>query len=246
MKLWYVVVLSGVWAVGGLGAESVSIDIGEQPPLFSKSGGIVDQVVDRALRLSGWEPSFQWLPIGRMLTVLEEGRSQVYVTPSNTAGQKNPHVFLLSAQGVFFFKKDRMGSVSVKGLGDLEGKRVGTVTNSPLRPLFEKNGIIVDEGPFETMFDKLEAGRVDFVSTADVGGILTIQAKFPGREAEFDFTEFAYTEIKAGLFVQDKPELRRLLAACEAGFARMKEDGSLTRLLKQFFGAEHYRRVKVF
>jgi ABC-type amino acid transport substrate-binding protein len=229
-----------------LSAEAIAVLVGEQPPLFSKNGGIVDQVVDRALRLGGWEPTFEWLPIGRMLATLEEDKASVYVTPSNTAGQQNPHVFLLSAQGVFFYKKSHMGNVSITRLEDLAGRRVGTVTNSPLRPLFEKAGIIVDEGPFETMFDKLEAGRVDFTSTADVGGILTIRAKYPGRESEFDFTDFSYTEIKAGLFVQDRPDLRKVLAACETGFARMKEDGSLTKLLKAFFGPEYYRRVRVF
>lgn len=246
MKGWSSLLIAGAVLVGSLGAEPVTIDIGEQPPLLTKGGGIVNQVVDRALRVAGWEPSFQWLPIGRMLAILEEDRSAVYVTPSNTAGQQNPHVFLLSAQGVFFFKKARMGSLPVTNLEDLAGKRVGTVTNSPLRPLFEKAGIIVDEGPFETMFTKLELGRVDFTATADVGGILTVKALFPGREAEFDFTSYSYSEIRVGLFVQDRPELRPLLEACVQGFAQMKQDGSLTRLLKDFFGSDHYRRVKVF
>jgi len=229
-----------------LKAEPLFIDIGEQPPLLSKDGGIINQVVARSLSLSGYEVSFQWFPIGRMLVLLEENKSDLYVTPSNTAGQQNPHVNLLSARGVFFFKKSHMGTFVVSKLEDLAGKRVGTVTNSPLRPLFEKAGIIVDEGPFETMFDKLDAGRVDFTSTADVGGILTIQKKFPGRQAEFDFTDFSYTEIKAGLYAQDRPELRRILEACQIGFAKMKQDGSLNKLLQDFFGTEHYRKVKVF
>ena len=96
------------------------------------------------------------------------------------------------------------------------------------------------------MFDKLDSGRVDFTSTADVGGILTIQKKFPGREAEFDFTDYSYTQIEAGLFVQDRPELKKVLEACKKGFERMKEDGSLTQLLKDFFGLKYYRRVTVF
>lgn len=229
----------------GLFGQVVRVDIGEQPPLLSAKGGLVNRVVEDALSRSGVKVEFNWLPIGRILTLLEDDRSDVYVTPSNTAGQQNPHIDLLSARGVFFFKK-AMGLPIVRKLEDLAGKRVGTVTNSPLRPLFEKAGIIVDEGPFETMFDKLDAGRVDFVSTADVGGILTIRAKYPSRGNEFDSTDFSYTEIKVGLYVKDRPELRSILEDCRRGFDAMKADGSLIHVLKDFFGPEHYRKVRVY
>jgi ABC-type amino acid transport substrate-binding protein len=227
-------------------AGPVTVDVGEMPPLFAKDTGLVNRVVERALRLGGYEPTYRWWPVGRMLGQLEDDRLDVYLTPSNTAGQHNPHLFLLSARGVFFYKRSRQGTAPVSGWNDLAGKRVASVTNSPLRPQFEKAGIIVDEGPFETMFDKLDAGRVDFVSTADIGGLLTLKAKFPGRETEFDFSTFSYSEIKAGLFVKDKPGLRQLLEACAAGFAKMKDDGSLMQILKDVCGAEFYRRVKVY
>lgn len=227
------------------GAQApVIIDIGEQPPLLSVHGGIVNRVVEAAMVRAAHRVEFRWMPIGRMLAVLEADASDLYVTPSNTAGQHNPHLDLLSARGVFFFKKGKAAPVT--NLNDLAGKRVGTVINSPLRALFEKAGIIVDEGPFETMFDKLDAGRVDFVSTADVGGILTIRAKFPNRVSEFDWTDFSYTEIRVGLYAKDSPELRVLLEDCRKGFLAMKADGSLTALLKDFFGPDHYQRVRVY
>lgn len=223
----------------------VTIDIGEQPPLLSGGGGIVNRVVEAALVRTGYSVEFRWMPIGRMLASLEADASDLYVTPSNTAGQQNPHVDLLSARGVFFFKRGTPAPVVTK-LSDLAGKRVGTVINSPLRSLFEKAGIVVDEGPFETMFDKLDLGRVDFVSTADVGGILTIRAKFPTRISEFDWTDFSYTEIRVGLYAKDRPELRSVLEDCRKGFAAMKADGSLNLLLKDFFGPDQYQRVRVY
>ena len=236
--------LAGTFAVVA-SAEAITISIGEQPPLISAAGGIINQVAKEALSRQGYEVKFDWLPIGRMLKSLENDSLAVYITPSNTPGQQYPHIDFLAARGVFFYLKARFPDLKVTRMEDLAGKRIGTVINSPLKPMFEKYGILVDEGPFETMFTKLEAGRVDFTSTADVGGLLTIRKLFPGRETEFDFTDFSYTEIRAGLFVKDATANPKLLSACRAGFAGMKQDGTLARMLQAFFCRVAASRVKV-
>lgn len=213
---------------------------------MSEKGGIIDKVAAEALRRGGYAPTFEWLPIGRMLTFLEKDELELYITPSNTAAQHNPHVHFLAAKGVFFYLKKNATAKPIARLEDLAGKKVGTVTNSPLTALFQNAGIIVDEGPFETMFKKLDAGRVDFVSTADVGGILTITHLYPGREGEFSFTEFSYTMIGAGLYAKPGPRGEAILDAARRGFASMKADGTLERMLVDFFGKEHAPRVFVY
>jgi len=232
-------------ALGLSGAGAIEVAIGEQPPLFSRSGGIVDTVVAVALERGGLRADYRWLPIGRMLAELQADRLGVYVTPTNTPGQQHPHVVVLEARGVFFYKKSRFPSDPVSRPGDLSGKRVATVVNSPLRPMLEAAGAIVDEGPFETMFVKLDVGRVDFTATADVGGLLSIRKEFPGREAEFALTDYSYSSIGAGLYVKDLPELAGILPAFRAGFELMKADGSLRRMLLEFFGEEHWKRVRI-
>lgn len=233
-------------AGASLWAEPVKVSIGEQPPLLSKDGGIVNLVIEAALAREGFEAEFDWLPIGRMLALLESDSLDVYVTPGNTAGQHNPRVDFLGAKGVFFFRKDRGPDKAIAKLEDLAGKKVGTVNRSPLRAMFEKAGIIVDEGPFETMFLKLDVGRVDFVSTADVGGILSIKRLFPAREGEFDYTDFSYTLISTGLYAKPGSENERILAAARRGLESMKKDGSLQKMLRDFFGPVNAGRVKVY
>ncbi len=228
-----------------LWSEPVEIAIGEQPPLLAKAGGIVDTVVARALARGGVASSFNWLPIGRMLKELQDDRLEVYVTPSNTPGQQNPHVHVLETQGVFFYKKARYPSDPVSSRADLAGKRVATVVNSPLRPMLEAAGATVDEGPFETMFTKLDVGRVDLTATADVGGLLSIKKEFPGREREFAFTEYSYMNIGAGLYVKDKADPKGILAAFRRGIDLMTADGSLQKMLVDFFGEEHWRKVRI-
>jgi ABC-type amino acid transport substrate-binding protein len=225
-------------------AEPVPISVGEQPPLFSSKGGIIDMVASKALARGGLDARLEWLPIGRMLALLQEDALDVYITPSNTPGQQNPHVSFLEARGVFFYVKDRFPSLKAARLEDLAGKRVGTVVNSPLKGAFEKAGIIVDEGPYESLFEKLDAGRIDFAATADVAGILIVHGLFPGRESEFALTELSYSAIGAGLYVKDRPDLAPILAAARAGFAAMKADGSLKTLLQSFFGPE-WKRVRI-
>jgi ABC-type amino acid transport substrate-binding protein len=225
--------------------EDVVIAIGVQPPLFNPAGGIVDSVVARALSLGGLPNTYRWLPIGRMLTELQADRLEVYVTPSNTPGQQNPHVLVLQARGVFFYKKSRFPADPIVKPGDLAGKRVATVINSPLRPMLEAAGAVVDEGPFETMFAKLDVGRVDLVATADVGGILSIRKEFPGRASEFSFTEYSYSNIGAGLYVKNMRDPNGILSAFRNGLAKMKADGSLRKMLIDFFGEESWRRVRI-
>jgi ABC-type amino acid transport substrate-binding protein len=226
-----------------LGAQrSVELFVGEQPPLISEGGGIVDRVVVASLAAAGYDARLTWLPIGRMLLLLKENSLEPYITASNTPGQQNPHVDLLEARGVFFYKKARFPDFQAKRLEDLAGYRVATVLNSPNTPLFRKAGLIVEEGPNDTWFEKLDMGRVDFTATADVGGLITIKREFPGRESEFAFTSFAYTTIGAGLYAKDDPEL---LAAVRKGFVSMRSDGSLERMLKEFFGQENWRLVRV-
>jgi ABC-type amino acid transport substrate-binding protein len=222
--------------------QKVTISIGEQPPLFSSAGGIVDRVVAASLAASGYQTEFEWLPVGRMLALLKEDGLDRYVTASNTPGQQNAHLDLLEARGVLFYEKSRFPALAAKRLEDLKGHSVATVLNSPNTPLFTAAGLVVDEGSPETWFEKLDLGRVDFTATADVGGILTIRKLFPGRESEFAFTDFAYSVIDAGLYAKSDPEL---LAAAKKGFEKIKSDGSLEALLKGFFGAEHWKKVRI-
>lgn len=226
-----------------LSAIPVTIAIGEQAPLFSPKGGIVNEVISEALKLEGYEVSFEWLPIGRMLKLLENDSLDIYVTPSNTAGQDNPHVILFKARGVFFFKSTNYSTSFATKLSDFAGKRVGTVINSPLSDLFKKAGILVDEGPMESLFAKLDSSRVDFVATADIGGITSILADYPGREGEFDFTDFSYSVIGAGLYAKPSPENAVLLSAVKSGFKKMKNNGSLERLLLAKFGPTHWGKI---
>jgi ABC-type amino acid transport substrate-binding protein len=214
---------------------------GEQPGLFSSSGGIVDKVVVAALKAVGREVDFEWVPIGRMLTLLKQDSLDYYLSASNTPAQHNPHVDFLEARGVFFYKKARFPDLKAKSLEDLAGLCVATVLNSPNTPLFTEAGMIVDEGPYETWFNKLDLNRVDLVATADVGGILSIRRLFPGRESEFAFTEVAYSTIRAGLYAKNDPAL---LADVAAGFAKIRTDGSLESMLKEYFGAS-WHRVRV-
>jgi ABC-type amino acid transport substrate-binding protein len=247
MKIRWIAILVFLFLFGCLvTAETVKIAIGEQPPLLTESGGIVNLVIEEALSRGGYEVSFDWLPIGRILKLLENDALDIYVTPSNTPGQQNAHIDFLAANGVFFYLTKNTPKKKISSLGDLAGKTVGTVTNSPLKPMFEKAGIIVDEGPFETMFLKLDNGRVDFVSTADVGGLLTIRKTFPGREAEFDFTDFSYTVIATGLYVKPGNEGDALLNCARKGFTSMKADGTLNRMLRDFFGPVYASRVTVY
>jgi len=222
----------------------VSIAVGEQPPLFSEEGGIVDIVAVEALERGGLAARLEWLPIGRMLALLQADALDLFITPSNTPGQQHPHVSFLEARGVLFYVGRRFAGLKASRLEDLAGMRVGTVLNSPLRNSFEKAGIIVDEGPYETLFQKLEAGRIDFAATADVAGLLIIHKLFPGRESEFSFTGFSYSSISAGLYAKDRPDLAPVIAAARSGFAAMKADGSLMKLLRDFFGPE-WKRVKI-
>jgi ABC-type amino acid transport substrate-binding protein len=222
--------------------QKVTISIGEQPPLFSPAGGIVDRVVVASLAASGYQAEFEWLPVGRMLALLKEDSLELYVTASNTPGQQHAHLDFLEARGVLFYKKSRFPALGAKRLEDLKGYSVATVLNSPNTPIFKAAGLIVDEGSPETWFEKLDLGRVDFTATADVGGILTIQKLFPGRESEFAFTDFTYSTISAGLYAKSDPEL---LAAAKKGFERIKSDGKLDALLKGFFGAAHWKMVRI-
>jgi ABC-type amino acid transport substrate-binding protein len=226
-----------------LGAQrKVEIFVGEQPPLISEKGGIVNRVVAASLAAAGYDAELTWLPIGRMLTMLKQDSLERYITASNTPGQQNQRVDFLEARGVFFYKKARFPDLRAKCLEDLAGYRVATVINSPNTPLFRKAGMIVEEGPNDTWFEKLDLGRVDFTATADVGGILTLKTAFPGRESEFAFTSFSYSAIGTGLYAKNDPEL---LEAARRGFAKIRSDGSLERMLKDFFGPENWRLVRV-
>ena len=70
----------------------VKVYAGDQPPLITEKGGIVKVVAVEALKRGGYTASIEFLPIGRMLKLLEQDALDVYITPTNTAAQHNPHV----------------------------------------------------------------------------------------------------------------------------------------------------------
>jgi ABC-type amino acid transport substrate-binding protein len=242
MRRFLILLLLSAAAICTGEGRRVTITVGEQPPLISENGGIVDRVIAGSLEAAGYTVKLEWIPIGRMLTLLGQGSLERYITASNTPGQDNPHIDFLTARGVFFYKKSRFPGLKASRMEDLAGRSVATVINSPNSRIFERSGLIVDETPNDTWFQKLDLGRVDFTATADVGGLLTIHRLFPGRESEFAFTEFAYTSIGAGLYAKDDP---KLLEAAKTGFAKLKADGKLELMLKEFFGESNWRLVKV-
>ena len=61
----------------------------------------------------------------------------------------------------------------------------------------------------------------------------------------FAFTELSYSRISVGFYVHDRPELLPLLAACRKGFLQIKRDGSLEKMLREFFGPEYWKRVTI-
>jgi len=206
------------------------------------------EVVQEIARRVNLEVKFVPTPWDSMFLALDAGKfdlvaNQVSKNPQRAEKYNFSNDYLVSGAQIIV-RGDRAGSFA-NGYADLKGLRVGTGVGSNyskhLEEFNDKNGKSIDikyyDGNLTTVLQDIVAGRLD----ATVNDRLTVgynakklgtNVKVVGKPLEFEPSYFVFRKDAQGT---------ALTEAFNQGLAKLKQDGTLVKLSRKWFGADFTR-----
>ncbi len=206
------------------------------------------EVVQEIARRVNLEVKFVPTPWDSMFLALDAGKfdlvaNQVSKNPQRAEKYNFSNDYLVSGAQIIV-RGDRAGSFA-NGYADLKGLMVGTGVGSNyskhLEEFNDKNGKSIDikyyDGNLTTILQDIVAGRLD----ATVNDRLTVgynakklgtNVKVVGKPLEFEPSYFVFRKDAQGA---------ALTEAFNQGLAKLKQDGTLVKLSRKWFGADFTR-----
>lgn len=206
------------------------------------------EVVQEIARRVNLEVKFVPTPWDSMFLALDARKfdlvaNQISKNPKRAEKYAFSDDYLVSAAQIIV-RGDRPGTFG-NGYADLKGLKVGTGVGSnytkQLEEFNQKNGNAIElkyyDGNLTTVLQDIVAGRLD----ATVNDRLTVgynakklgtNVKVVGKPLDFEPSYFVFRKDAQGL---------ALAAQFNQGLAQIKQDGTLARLSRKWFGADYTR-----
>ena len=213
----------------------------EWPPYVSQSikdNGYVAVLVKEAFRRGGVAAEFQFSPWNRAVALVKVGKLHGYFPEYYAEAVTRYAAFSDPFPGgpLGFFKR-KTDQIRYDDLTDLKGLRIGTVLGYVNTKAFDEADFLLKEPVTDdlTNFRKLLAGRIDLVVADKYVGTALVNTHMPAQRGRIEFLAKPL-EVKS-LYVcisNQIPTGSQLLSAFNKGLAQMKEDGTMTALLKEY------------
>lgn len=223
-------------------AKTVTIATGEWAPYVSSElpeGGYTSEIISHALLAVGIEAQFEYMPWPRAEKMVSSGQYVAASPYMPTDARKEFGIFsepFALSRNVFFYMKKNISSLQWEKFEDLKQYRIGGVQGYFYVPWFSEAGLNVDYASSATTnFKKLFMGRVDLVPENELVGLAEIARLYPGEEDAFGRSEKALSENELTLMASKfHPDGQMLIDKFNEGFAQIKADGTLDRILKKY------------
>jgi len=226
---------------GGL-PKQVLFETLEYPPFASESmsgEGATIEILREALAASGWHVEVRFVPWARVPIEIAEGGVDgvlpCWPAEIERFGLLGSSPLFMSRLG-FFVRTADLPRLDVT-LAHMKGKRVGTVRAYGYPDSLADAGVAREDAmDDETNFKKLAARRFDYVVLEKaVGDYLLSTNKAWHLAADVSWKEPAFATLPLFVgFVRDRPHSRELQQDFEAGLARLRREGRLDALARQY------------
>lgn len=229
------------------GAEKIVLGgVDGSAPLASKDlpgFGLFPDIVAASFKEVGQPVEFQMYPFNRIVPMVKQGELLGALSPiGNFAGEEGKTVVyerpVITGALVFFYVKSKFPSGidvhSPDDLAKLAKYKIGILRGAPQQPLLEQKGLKLEEvAEEESDFQKLAAGRIDLVSTADLIGLYLLrQLKIEGVAVSDPVLMLPMTVV----FSKANPRSDQLAKDLSRGFEAAKTNGTLTKVLEKYYG----------
>ncbi|MBW2607601.1 MAG: transporter substrate-binding domain-containing protein [Deltaproteobacteria bacterium] len=231
---------------GLLSLEKLEIFAYEYPPLATiamSGGGLYAEIVLEALNEEKVESIITILPVrslvkynliqdtaiailGQGWNFSEEQRKQLIVIP----------FCIITGEYVYYRSAHRQELTWEGKLDNLKGYTYGAQKGEDVTA-YEKAGIGVVYGNSVSLFKKLKAREIDFLSTPNICKEWLIKKYFPGESNNFATMKIpAWEAPSAILFNKKHPEGESVAKKFMEGFEKIKQNGKYIEILEKYYG----------
>jgi polar amino acid transport system substrate-binding protein len=242
-------------------ADTVTIATEEFSPFTSetlKGNGIDCDIIRQALKVSGMEVQFMFVPAARSLKMAQDGEAVASLPWTKRPGREED--FLFSEPVI---KKDCEVFFTLKGTPfdwdaasrkyeRLKGKSVGAVIaynyGDPFETAEKDRTIHVERVSTDKInFDKLFGKRVDAIIAKRMVGKFILDNLYTAEQRSqiVQFNENNDTQENDFLVVSKKnPEAEKVLKAVNAGIQELKRSGKYDEMIKAFESGKYFEKLE--
>jgi len=226
-------------------AQPLELATYDYPPFMEEGNngpqGMAIDIVKAVFKRMRVETHFQFFPTQRALMMMDTGKADAILTIKKTDQREAAFHFpsepLFTQQFVIFTAKG--SPLRFKGdLADLAQISIGIVSNASYGPRFDAAVSsqalhrLEPANDFEQNFKKLIAHRMEAVISSRAMGIAVLHKL--GALDQIEVNGPPVEELPSYLAFQRTPANKKLSVRFDETLRAMKEDGSLTRILKRY------------
>lgn len=217
------------------------LDANESPPYWSKNmpmNGFCGAIVAELASVSGVEANIQYKPLKRMI---EEDENNDLGNPSFfLTNQDFTSIIPIAVYHVALFQylPNHSQRIHVRTLSDMKGYKVGMLKGTLVdRSSFVNAGIIIDESySQESLFKKLQKGRLDFVIEAELVGQTTIHQLFADEHQKFTFDILPKSAAPIAILIsKQQVDAKDISNALRRGLEQIRENGRYAEIQNKYY-----------
>lgn len=224
-------------------AEAIRFGANESPPCWSASlpqSGMCGQIVQAISREMGLETRIEFFPLSRLIeddTNNDLGNPAFFMINQDFAAIIPIVIYHVA---YFYYDPDHKKKINLRNLNDLKGYRVGILKGTLIeRDFLTKAGIVFEESySQESLFKKLQLGRIDLCVETDLAGHEIIKKQFPQEAGNFGSIVIPRSASPIAMMLdKSQSNAKSLGRQYREGLKRIIKNGTYQKILDQHFGA---------
>ena len=239
-----------------IAAPILRLDANEAPPFFAKAlplDGMAGEIIHTIAKAAGLQADIQFKPLNRMIQNDRNndlGNPKFFMRNQNFSAIIPVGVYHVS---VFHYLPNHRHRPNIRSLSDLKGYKVGLLKGTLVdRGVFQNSGISIEESySQESLFKKLQKGRIDLVIAVDLIGKSIISRLFPFDKDEFGSDLIAKSASPiAILLAEELPDGKRTGSKLMRALQKIRSNGEYEAILKKYYGEtipeDYYQQLDRF
>jgi polar amino acid transport system substrate-binding protein len=219
----------------------VILKANESPPYWSKTlphNGFGGELVEAISRAGGVESLIEFAPLKRMIEDTTDNNlgNPIFYMDNQDFAAIIP--IAITQVGLYFYNPNHDKKVVFNSLRDLNGFRVGALSGTVAnRVMFEQAGIIFETSySQESLFKKLQHGRLDFVLELDLVGSQTIARIFPAQRKSFEVIALPKSVSPIAIMLdKNYPDVENIAYRYRQGLAKIIKDGTYQEIINLYY-----------
>lgn len=225
-------------------SETVVLNANESPPYWSKKlpyNGLCGEIISAMSSEAGLDSRIKFMPLKRLIqdtTNNDLGNPAFYIENQDFAAIIP---IAISQVALYYYAPLHPKKISFKTLSDLKGYRIGTLSGTLANRIsFQQLGINIEISySQESLFKKLQHGRLDMVLEIDLIGRQTIAKLFPNEREHFVAIELPRSISPIAIMLdKNYPNASAIAQRYRKGLKKIIQTGQYNEIIQRYYNSK--------